>query len=102
MITFSQHRRQFVGQASCAGVSSIPLLNTLLNLRLAVDCPNLPHLQREFMLLLDPGETSVGDRAAIIPSIEGRAWRTGSRKIFVDPDDPWPEGYRVSDTWPGA
>jgi proline racemase len=48
------------------------------------------------------GETSVGDRAAIIPSIEGRAWRTGSRKIFVDPDDPWPEGYRVSDTWPGA
>ncbi|WP_156346232.1 hypothetical protein [Verrucomicrobium spinosum] len=29
------NRRQFLGQASCAGVSSIPLLNTLLNLRLA-------------------------------------------------------------------
>jgi uncharacterized protein (DUF1501 family) len=28
-------RRQFLGQASCAAVSSIPLLNTLLNLRLA-------------------------------------------------------------------
>lgn len=28
-------RRQFLGQASCAGVSAIPLLNTLLNLRLA-------------------------------------------------------------------
>ncbi len=28
-------RRQFLGQASCAAVSSIPLLNTLLNLRMA-------------------------------------------------------------------
>jgi proline racemase len=47
-------------------------------------------------------ETTVGDLAAIVPSIEGRAWRTGSRQVFVDPDDPWPEGYRISDTWPGA
>ena len=47
-------------------------------------------------------ETMVGDLMAIIPSIEGRAWRTGTRQVFVDPDDPWPEGYRVSDTWPGA
>ena len=28
-------RRRFVGQASCAAVSSIPILNTILNLRLA-------------------------------------------------------------------
>ena len=48
------------------------------------------------------GETTVGDMTAIIPSIEGRAWRTGSREVYVDPGDPWPEGYRVSDTWPGA
>jgi proline racemase len=47
-------------------------------------------------------ETTVGDRPAIVPSIEGRAWRTGTREIYVDPTDPWPEGYRVSDTWPGA
>lgn len=47
------------------------------------------------------GETAVGDRAAIVPSVEGRAWRTGDRHIFVDPDDPWPQGYRLSDTWPG-
>ena len=47
-------------------------------------------------------ETTVGGLAAIIPSIEGRAWRTGSRQVYVDPGDPWPEGYRVSDTWPGA
>lgn len=47
-------------------------------------------------------ETTVGDLAAIVPSIEGRAWRTGTRQLTVDPDDPWPEGYRISDTWPGA
>lgn len=47
-------------------------------------------------------ETNVGDLAAIVPSIEGRAWRTGTRQLTVDPDDPWPEGYRVSDTWPGG
>jgi proline racemase len=47
-------------------------------------------------------ETTVGGFDAIVPSIEGRAWRTGTRQIYVDPDDPWPEGYRVADTWPGA
>lgn len=36
MITsFSPSRRQFLGQASCAAVSSIPVLNTLLNLAVA-------------------------------------------------------------------
>jgi len=36
MITsFSSNRRQFLGQASCAAVSSIPVLNTLLNLSVA-------------------------------------------------------------------
>ena len=44
--------------------------------------------------------TQVGGRAAIIPSITGRAWVTGTRQEMLDPDDPWPEGYRLSDTWP--
>ena len=48
------------------------------------------------------GETAVGGMMAILPSVEGRAWRTGDRTILVDPGDPWPRGYRVSDTWPGA
>jgi proline racemase len=46
-------------------------------------------------------ETMVGDMPAIVPSIEGRAWRSGIRDIYVDPSDPWPLGYRISDTWPG-
>ena len=48
-----------------------------------------------------PGETLwIGGRAAIIPSITGRAWITGTRQEMLDPEDPWPAGYRLSDTWP--
>jgi proline racemase len=47
-------------------------------------------------------ETAIGQTPAIIPSIEGRAWTTGRREIWCDPDDPWPEGYRVADTWPSS
>lgn len=36
---------------------------------------------------------------AIIPEISGRAWITGKHQHILDPDDPWPEGYRLSDTW---
>ena len=46
------------------------------------------------------GETAVGDRPAILPSLAGRAWITGTHQLAVDPDDPWPRGYRLSDTWP--
>ena len=48
------------------------------------------------------GTTTVGGRPAIIPEISGRAWITGTSQLMLDPDDPWPGGYRVSDTWPGA
>jgi len=45
--------------------------------------------------------TSVGDKAAIVPTVSGRAWIMGTHQLMLDPDDPWPEGYRVTDTWPG-
>ncbi len=44
--------------------------------------------------------TKVGDIPAIIPEITGRAWITGTHQHMLDPDDPWPEGYKLSDTWP--
>lgn len=47
-------------------------------------------------------ETAIGETSAIIPSIEGRAWTTGRKEIWCESDDPWPEGYRVADTWPGG
>ena len=46
-------------------------------------------------------ETTVADRPAIVPAIRGSAWITGVTQVLVDPDDPFPEGYLLSDTWPG-
>lgn len=43
--------------------------------------------------------TRVGDREAIVPEISGRGWVTGIHQHMLDPDDPWPGGYRLSDTW---
>ena len=48
------------------------------------------------------GETTVGNHKAIIPQITGRAWISGTSTLMLDPDDPWPAGYKVSDTWPNA
>ena len=45
-------------------------------------------------------EVRVGDRAGILPTISGRAWITGTHQHMLDPSDPWPAGYRLSDTWP--
>lgn len=45
-------------------------------------------------------DTTLGGKPAIIPSISGRAWITGTRTEMLDPADPWPAGYRLSDTWP--
>ncbi len=45
-------------------------------------------------------ETKVGGRDAIIPKVSGTAWITGTHQVTLDPSDPWPEGYRLSDTWP--
>ena len=44
-------------------------------------------------------ETRVGDRAAIVPAIRGSAWITGISQHFLDPADPFPEGYLLADTW---
>ena len=45
------------------------------------------------------GPATVGGRPAIRPQIAGRAWITGIHQHMLDPSDPWPEGYRLSDTW---
>ena len=42
----------------------------------------------------------VGERTAVVPKIRGRAWITGTQQLMLDPDDPWPLGYRLTDTWP--
>ena len=44
-------------------------------------------------------DTKVADHPAIIPKITGSAWITGSYQHVLDPTDPWPDGYRLNDTW---
>jgi proline racemase len=44
-------------------------------------------------------ETTCGSRKAIVPAITGRGWITGTMNYLLDPTDPYPEGYVVSDTW---
>src|SRR3954452_21892900 len=44
-------------------------------------------------------ETTVAGRPAIVPAIRGSAWITGITQLMVDPSDPFPEGYLLSDTW---
>lgn len=43
--------------------------------------------------------TQLGQRPAIVPQISGRGWITGIHQHMLEPSDPWPEGYRLSDTW---
>jgi trans-L-3-hydroxyproline dehydratase len=48
------------------------------------------------------GEARVAGRPAIVPAIRGSAWITGITQVLVDPSDPFPEGYLLTDTWPGS
>jgi proline racemase len=43
--------------------------------------------------------TTVHGMPAVVPTISGRAWITSMGQYGLDPTDPFPEGYVVSDTW---
>jgi proline racemase len=45
------------------------------------------------------GETTVGGRPAIVPTIAGQAWITGVFQHGVDPSDPFRNGYTLPDLW---
>jgi len=44
-------------------------------------------------------ETHVGSYPAVIPALSGQAWITGFAEYVLDGDDPFPEGFRISDIW---
>ena len=44
------------------------------------------------------GDTRLAGRPAVLSEISGRGWIHGIRQIGIDPTDPWPEGYWLSDT----
>jgi proline racemase len=45
------------------------------------------------------GRATVGPHPAIVPQITGSAVVTQVSQVVVDPEDPFPEGYTVSDIW---
>lgn len=44
-------------------------------------------------------ETRVGSYPAIIPRITGQGWIYGRETLRMSPDDPFPAGFALSDTW---
>jgi proline racemase len=48
------------------------------------------------------GTTTVAGRPATLTRITGRGWIHGFHRIGLDPTDPWPQGYLLSDTWGDA
>ena len=44
-------------------------------------------------------ETYVGPYKAVLPRITGRAWIYGTERLRLAPDDPFAQGFAMSDTW---
>ena len=45
-------------------------------------------------------EVYENSKQMIIPNIKGSAFITGEQVLYKDNSDPFPEGYRLNDTWP--
>jgi proline racemase len=58
-------------------------------------------LDTEFLCGID-AVTQVADVPAVTTRVSGRAWLTGVSYYGADPEDPFPHGYRLNDTWPSA
>jgi len=39
---------------------------------------------------------------AVVPTLTGRAWITGTATYMLEPDDPFPEGFTLGDIWGGV
>jgi proline racemase len=46
--------------------------------------------------------TKVGTYDAVVPRVSGQAYITELSQVGLDPADPFPTGYTLSDTWPTA
>jgi proline racemase len=60
---------------------------------------HLSILDTEFACGIE-GKATVGGIDATVTRVSGRAWLTGVSHYGVDPDDPFPQGYRLNDSWP--
>ena len=39
------------------------------------------------------GTARVGEHEAVVPTVTGQAWITGTAQYMLDPTDPYPEGF---------
>ena len=46
-------------------------------------------------------ETTVGPYPATRNRVSGQCWIYGISQIGLDPSDPFPQGFTLSDTWGG-
>jgi proline racemase len=63
-------------------------------LPLATDFVNESYLGTRFVGRLVE-ETTVAGRPAVVPTVTGRAWITGTAEYRLDPEDPFPAGFRL-------
>ncbi|MBL6941537.1 MAG: proline racemase family protein [Rhodospirillales bacterium] len=45
------------------------------------------------------GTDKLGEKVVVLPRVTGRGWIYGFQQIGLDPTDPFPEGFSLSDTW---
>ena len=45
------------------------------------------------------GTDTVDGKTLVLPRVSGRAWIYGFQQIGLDPTDPFPQGFTLSDTW---
>lgn len=45
------------------------------------------------------GTAKVGEYPAVLPTVKGSSWITSFKQVVLDPTDPFPQGFRVGDTW---
>ena len=58
-------------------------------------------IDSEFQVEIISKKTIAG-KPGILPRISGRVWIHGIHQVGIDPSDPYPLGYKVSDCWGDA
>lgn len=89
-----------IDRSPCGTGSSarMALMHTRGELAMGEEFTHRSILDTEFSCRIE-SMTTVGGKPAVIPEVGGRAWLTGVSYYGTDPEDPFPQGYRLNDTW---
>ncbi len=97
IVSPGRHDRSPCGTGTCARMS---VLHARGQLKVGETFVHESLIGTEFIGRLR-GTTKLGDLPAVLPTITGPAWITAFHQYVLDPTDPFPNGYRLGDTWPG-